>query len=438
METGKIRVCHVTNYLPGMSPVWGGAEQATWRLIQAQKETDRIEPEVLASRHVRFQELGVPLHLLPTLEKGLPLAWERRILNAKGRFFPMDPLAGRAARRRFLISKPDLIHFHNLNVLSLSLIQEARRLGIPSLLSVYDYWLFCPHGTLFTVDGKPCRIFHGVQCVDCRGYTFLAFLQRWLFGKRRAWFDERIAPIGFFLPLSKASADLLRAYGIPGERIRVLRQCLPMPEKKTVSSVPIDPHEILFIGWMERRKGLHVVIEALGILCREFQDASLTVLALPSEASYEEEVRRRAEILGVANRIEWLGEVSSEVMEERMAAAGVFVVAEQWENMSPVVLAEAMARGKPIVAGRIGGIPEYIRNEEDGLLVPFDSPRDFAGAMSRLLLNPSLAERLGSNASRRAEKLWKNQEVVSDCLDIYKELLRAGLPGSPENPQSRM
>jgi len=93
--------------------------------------------------------------------------------------------------------------------------------------------------------------------------------------------------------------------------------------------------------------------------------------------------------------------------------------------MSPVFLLEAMAARKTVVAGKIGGIPEYITNGEDGLLARYNDPGDFARQIIRALKNQQLANDLGYQAGEKVKTLCNPAESLNKLTSCYEQALHA-------------
>lgn len=100
------------------------------------------------------------------------------------------------------------------------------------------------------------------------------------------------------------------------------------------------------------------------------------------------------------------------------------VIPEQWENMSPVVLIEAMCHGKPVVASRIGGIPEFVEDGASGLLADPCSPSSFAGCVSSLLLDGARSSAIGAEASRRIRALMDRKTIMLKYRELYEYAIK--------------
>ena len=139
------------------------------------------------------------------------------------------------------------------------------------------------------------------------------------------------------------------------------------------------PLRLLFLGNLVRRKGLMTLLEALAA-----KPAPTAVLAVAGdgrfEPSFASAARRRAERLGFAQRVEWLGPLYDSVLAERLAASQALVVPSAYEGFGIAYL-EGMAFGLPAIGGSDGGTSEVIQDGENGFLV---RPGDVASLADRL------------------------------------------------------
>jgi glycosyltransferase involved in cell wall biosynthesis len=106
----------------------------------------------------------------------------------------------------------------------------------------------------------------------------------------------------------------------------------------------------------------------------------------------------------------------------------VALLPSRMEGFSQSLL-EAMALGKPVIASNAGGNPELVTHETDGLLVPPLNPRAWAGAIERLLSDPSAAARLGTAARRTARERFSLEHTVTRTLGLYRALAPAAPHG---------
>ena len=136
---------------------------------------------------------------------------------------------------------------------------------------------------------------------------------------------------------------------------------------------------------------------------------------------YERALRRRAEDRGVSDRVVFAGYRDDAA---RIIAAADVIALPSWTEGLPIVVLEAMALGRPVVATPVGGTRELVVDGETGLLVP---PRDagaLADALRRLVDDASLRDRLGDAGRRRAAERFSLEASVQAVLDLYDEIAR--------------
>src|SRR5262245_50979038 len=123
--------------------------------------------------------------------------------------------------------------------------------------------------------------------------------------------------------------------------------------------------------------------------------------------------------LGLADRVRFLGQVRD--VPAVLGRASLFVLPSRTEGVS-LTLLEAMARGLPVVATRVGGNPEVVVEGETGLLVPAGSPADLARAMLRLQRDPDRCRRMGLAGRKRVERHFDIRRLVANYEDLYTRL----------------
>ena len=161
-----MKVLHVSNYFPGLHHHLGGAEQACYRaaLLAARHSwqvglaTTRPEIEATAA---------FPVDRLPILEEYLPEAVRPYLEAVKWYALQYDPMAYHRFQRLLDRERPQVVHFHNCQFLTLSLLSAAKQAGCTICMSIYDYWLFCPTVMLLTPNQQFCRRGHGPWCLPC-------------------------------------------------------------------------------------------------------------------------------------------------------------------------------------------------------------------------------------------------------------------------------
>ena len=177
-----------------------------------------------------------------------------------------------------------------------------------------------------------------------------------------------------------------------------------------------EGRHVLWVGRLDRQKGFRVAVRAFEVLADEMPDLRLVVAGDGDERGAVGELPPP-----VRARVDMLGAVRHEALPPYHAAADAFVAPALGQESFGLVLVEAMAAGLPVVATRIPGYDEVVRDGVDGLLVPPDDPAALAAAILRVLTDPALALRLaGSGKARAAEFSW--DRVAAQVEAVYREI----------------
>ena len=185
---------------------------------------------------------------------------------------------------------------------------------------------------------------------------------------------------------------------------------LPVPAQ-------IESGRILFLGRVERKKGIFELLSAFSALKEAFPAARLAIGGDGDLAAAQAYARD----LGLADRVEFLGWIGSEQKRNELARASVFALPSYDEGL-PMAMLEAMAAAKAIVVTSVGGIPSTVHDGENGLLVP---PRDasaLADALRKLFADDTLRERLASNARKTIESRFSTEVVIGKLSALYSML----------------
>jgi len=185
----------------------------------------------------------------------------------------------------------------------------------------------------------------------------------------------------------------------------------------------LAPHSptVLLVGRLSRDKGQATLLRAAPAVLAQVPAARFVLLGADSEGEAGR-LRRLADRLGVSHAVEirpWMRDPRPVFHE-----ADVVALPSRSEGFGRV-LVEAACLAKPVVASRVGGIPEVVVDGETGLLVPPDNPPAVAEALIRLLADPSLCARLGKAARERALACFTARKHVEGVETVYQEVLSA-------------
>ncbi|HEX9936761.1 MAG TPA: glycosyltransferase [Longimicrobium sp.] len=181
------------------------------------------------------------------------------------------------------------------------------------------------------------------------------------------------------------------------------------------------PFELLFVGRLVERKGVHLLIEALGTL----PPTRRVVLNVVGDGPDRPRLQAQAERLGLGGRAVFHGFVSKEELQRRLETCDAFVLPAVIDAKGDteglgVVLIEAMSYARPVIASAAGGIVDIVRDGRNGFLVPPGDGPALAGAIGRMMDDPAAARTLGLHGREDAESGF-GWDVIADRLaEIYR------------------
>lgn len=268
---------------------------------------------------------------------------------------------------------------------------------------------------------------------------------------------ERLTQVDRVLAVSNQIADQIRdRYPEVAERLEVLWNGIDVSEfpdredtlrtrRDEVAELRAqlglgDDPVVLFVGRISAEKGLHTLVEALPAVLRRVPDARVVMFGqfaglrspLPTRdrrelsghpewrAHYAECVQRLAARFG--DRVVFPGRIPAASLPVVHALASVYVQPSLFEAF-PLAVIEAMASGLPVVASEAGGMPEQVVDGETGYLVPPLEPAALGDAITRVLLDPDLARRLGRAGRARVARSITWDQSAERLYEVYRGLL---------------
>jgi glycosyltransferase involved in cell wall biosynthesis len=245
------------------------------------------------------------------------------------------------------------------------------------------------------------------------------------------WLDRfaTLWPARGVLALSKAGVERQSAIW-PRKRVRLVHPGVSLEAADSASrldmralrgrlGLPPEAAIVGIVGRLQRWKGMHVFIDAFARIHSANGAVRGVIVGGPHETEprYAEELREQADRLGVSNSITFAGFQSNPL--EWMQAMDVVVHASDREPFG-IVIVEAMALGKPVVAGSEGGPSEIITGGLNGLLSPYGDGGALAEAMTRFLVDPVFARRVGGAARERARE-FSDRAYAARVIEAIRE-----------------
>jgi glycosyltransferase involved in cell wall biosynthesis len=253
----------------------------------------------------------------------------------------------------------------------------------------------------------------------------------WLRHRIRGFYDHRLAaPIlaaaARVIVQSHEEERLLRVHGFPLPKVALIPPGytpLPRPldgERPFADSLDLPGPFLLFVGRLASNKGLVPLVEAFRELVHH--DPTATLVLIGVDDGMGRAIEQRADALGIGPRVRRVGFVAD---ERRLASAfreaRLFVLPSEYEAFG-LVLLEALAQGTPVVASRVGGIPEFVEDGKAGCLVTPQSVPEIAEALLRLWDDEPTRRRLGAYGRDQVVPRFDWDRVTDRLEAVYREV----------------
>ncbi|HBT93789.1 MAG TPA: hypothetical protein DEB23_05970 [Chitinophagaceae bacterium] len=347
--------------------------------------------------------------------------------------------------------QPDLIHFHELagsNGITLKHVQAAKATGARVIMTFHLAGYSCKTGTLVFRGESLCNGEIDLRkCSTCylhsRGYTNAAY---YLTGASSIlyklsidtskWRNRVGTALGTVPILAKLNTDLktlvsscdrivaitewyqkvLQTNGIDPNKISFIPQALPLDNvsDSIVNKAVHSPLRLLFLGRINKFKGLHLILEALKAIDTSL--VSLSIYGNSDDEAYEQEQRIKTEN---QSNVFWGGKLEQKDVIPIMRKHDILCLCSTFSEMSPLVIQEAFAAGLPVIASNVYGNAEQITHAENGLLFKFNDVEDLRRQILKCINHPDLL----NDMAKKITPPRSFKDLASDYLELYKSIL---------------
>ncbi len=347
-----------------------------------------------------------------------------------------------AALERILDTfNPDVAHIEHLNHLSLGIPKVLKKKGIPIVYTLHDFWLMCPRGQFiqFNLHGEPWRLCNGQENSKCAKICYeryhtgiqntsldVDYWTSWV-SNRMKMTREAVDYIDLFIaPSHTVQQSFLRYFPEAASKVRYLDYGFNLEKlKKRKRNQEGDSFVFGYIGTHIPTKGIDYLIRAFGKLkgattlriwgrSREEYTPYLKSLSLEAEQT-------------IQHSIQWMGEFDgNKIVEQVFNNVDAIVVPSIWQENSPLVIHEAQQTRVPIITADTGGMAEYVRNGENGLLFKFRDTDSLASTMQVLVDDPTKAVSLGRRGYLYSQSgdVLSVESHVEYLLGLFSDLIK--------------
>ena len=344
------------------------------------------------------------------------------------RTFPRDVKTGLRliyspeARRKIstLIDKtsPDIAHLHNIYYqLTPSILPEIKKRGIPILMTLHDHKLICPNHFLFS-KGEICEkcmhggFYHAVarKCIkDSYTASLLDCIEMYIHRFSRVYEKH----VDLFVTPSAFLRSKLIDWGMDADRLVHLPYCLHLDDYEP--NPESNDGYFIYLGALSPEKGVDVLIRAMVLV----PETKLLVLGSGDD---ENRLKRLVVSLGCEN-IRFTGYLDGKTLKKTVRNAMCIVMPSICYDNSPLAIFEAMAYGKPVIASRVGGIPELVMDDKTGFLFETGNSTDLAEKIREMERRPDTAVEMGKRGRRKVETELDPASHYAALSKMYTALL---------------
>jgi glycosyltransferase involved in cell wall biosynthesis len=384
------------NYFPNLI---GGAEKAAQMLAEGLPEKDFTPIVVALSQENAMRQMnGVRIYYVGIKNLYLPFHGNNQKPSFLRKFLwhaldCVNPFMGRQVGEILNRERPDLVNTHNLAGFSVSTWKAVKAKRIPLVHTLQDYYLLCLNASLFH-RGKNCDNL----CWHCRPFAF---------PKRRLshLVDGVVGVSHFILRRHVAEGYFQRARKIVIEN--------PAPEeKRKVKSSQKSPMRFGYLGRLAQYKGVEILLSSFSQI-----DPGKATLCLAGAG--ESDYVKKLQSCYASSNITFLGFTPT---EKFFQGIDVLIVPSLWHDPNPLVVLEALAWGRPVIAARRGGIPETVEEGITGFLFDPAGPGELPSLIQKFLNKPSLLPEMAPQCWSLREK-YDSQKICQEYASFFQSFL---------------
>ncbi|MBI3243381.1 MAG: glycosyltransferase family 4 protein [Chloroflexi bacterium] len=309
--------------------------------------------------------------------------------------------------------RPDIFHLISGYLMSGRALLAARELGIPSLVSLTDFWFLCRRITMLRSDGSLSTLpISPMSCARCLGEekrryslpnkfapglmdVFWQTQKKEIgqFEARMNFLKKALSQVNGVISPSRFLQSVYVDWGVPQEKIFFSRQGRDFPDLPTgaLGKKPSDTLRVGYLGQVTHLKGVHVLIEAV----KRLPNLPISLEVHGDLSHFPHYVSQLRQLIGNDSRIRLAGPYNRRSELTRvMQNLDVTVVPSLWYENSPNVILESFAHQTPVLASDMGGMSELVQEGVSGLLFKLGDAGDLARKLRWLLDEPDLLVKL--------------------------------------------
>ena len=330
---------------------------------------------------------------------------------------PFNLLSYSAIQKKIREFQPDIVHIHNMHfAASASAIRAVKNLKLPCVVTLHNFRLICPSGSLFFNNqlfldsirkNFPWKaVKYGVY-KHSRMLTLWLAISNWFNNKMKTW-----QKVDQFIVLNQYAKDVYTHHftSVPQEKFKVKPNCFEHLPLRAVER----SDTFLYVGRLSDEKGIKVLLDAHAI----FQFNLIVIGDGPLQAMVKEHVDRY-------KNVQWLGNQEKSIVLEHMNSCAALILPSVCMEMNPLTMVESLSYGTPIIASRLDTLLQFIQTGFNGIMFDVNDPAALAQSVKDFLrLNTEARTALHENARRTYEQHFTKEASLNQLMEIYESLKR--------------
>ncbi len=326
--------------------------------------------------------------------------------------------AKRRIERLIEKEKPDIVHVNNIyHQISPSILHSIKKYKLPVVMTLHDLKMSCPSYVMLN-NQKTCEACRGGRYYNCflkgcvkksKIKSLLSTLEMYLHHRIMHIYDL----VDIFISSSLFVRDKLKQMGLDREML-YLPNFVKIDE--FIPEYRWSEKAIVYFGRLSEEKGITVLMDAV-------KDIRGITLKIIGEGPLESHIKNKIRAEGIKN-VTLLGYKTREELKNEIKKSMFVILPSTWYDNSPRSIIEGFALGKTVIASRIGGIPELVKDNKTGLLFEPGNIGELREKIDYLIANSDRIIELGKNAREFAEKELNTKKHHDKLMEIYDTAIK--------------
>lgn len=320
--------------------------------------------------------------------------------------------------------KPDIIHLNNFQrQLSASIVKAAENKNVPMVFTAHDVQAICPEISMLDSNGNICEECLKGKYKNCikkscvhnsRAKSMLGAIENQYYRKNKVY-SEKISHI--ITPSEFYKTEFIKD-GIDKEKITAIHNYIELEDYSVKNE---DENYILYFGRLAKEKGILYLLKAISKARKEIENIKLYIAGTgPEEEKIKEIISRNK----LEQNVKLLGFLNHDKVKEYISKSSIVVVPSIWYENCPYSVLETQAIGKPIIGSNLGGIPELVKDNENGMIYKHNDTDELANKILELYKNDELKKKFSKNAKEYAKNEYNKENYYKEIMNIYKGVVK--------------